>query len=347
MREEITCTSLGADFLHKIYNLTALIIIVFLSACDHDNNTQITDKICEDRVDRTKRACSAEELLFIKDWNWIIERITDFDIDKFEEKFLSVPPGKPKKPQVALLGEMHNHLEGILDNWGYINYLAKNEKVNILMEGSDSQSKDNNKDSNEEFFSKISELISLYVEKNLSDAGVPYHSSNWKKLKAEGFKQAFDYFFSAVKHLKQLRSLNNMNFAYWDKRGEKSYKYKNMVTRNTSLINSVTQKLATEKNIPIVVMAGFEHLPLGDYYVAAVRIPALKLGFPPKFSQFYLDAIQYRLSSSQNKIIKFYEERLGATQVIYDGLSKFEVNIIQAIPRSSLKSWKELILREG
>lgn len=307
-------------------------------ACDLVTPPPITDKICEDS-NGTKRACTALELSLIEDWNWVVAKITSFDINKFDEKFLSVVQGDLKNPKVVLMGEAHNHIDGILENWGYLNYLAKNGKINVLEEGGDAAQEESNTS-----IKKIIRVLQIIVQKRLIDEGVVYHPSNWDKLTAERLRPAIDSFFRAQDHLKGagfMNYLDNISFSNWDKRGEKSYKYMNMVRRNTSLINSITQKLQTEEQVPVVVLAGFSHLPLGDYYTAYKQIPQLGLKLPPDFPRFYPLAEAYRTRRAREGNEKYYEERVGATQVIYEGLSNLGVNTVQATPRSSIKNWEE------
>lgn len=317
--------------MHKS-SIVACIFIILVSSCHREN---IENKICQNRSNGIKRPCTSEEILFIKDWNFIVDKINNFDINTFDKSFFSFSHGDKKLPKIILLGEVHNHIEGILENWGYIKYLAKNGPVHVLLEGLDASKFGGNDN-----LRKLNEIIIIVLHKRLADEKVAYHPDVWDRLAAARYNNAIDNFFSTIDHLVKIPFTKNINFSYWDDANEKDVKYVNMVRRNTSILNSITQKLRAEKNARVVVMAGFEHLPLGDYYTAYVAIPQLGLALPPHFSQFYTLAKQFRTTlklGSEN----FFDERVGATQVLYEGLDALGINNIQAIPRSSLKNWKD------
>ena len=63
-----------------------------------------------------------------------------------------------------MLGEQHNHIDGEWDSRGYLAYLAKRGKVNVLQEGGESGHEYENS-----AISKVGKIIIIIISKKVED----------------------------------------------------------------------------------------------------------------------------------------------------------------------------------
>ena len=85
----------------------------------------------------------------------------------------------------------------------------------------------------------------------------------------------------------------------------------------------------------IVVMAGYRHLPLGEYVSAKNVINNFSFPDIPDFNNYYIAANNYKIDKIKKSKLSFDEEVLGTTRDVYIKISSIN-NSIQAIPWTAL-----------
>jgi hypothetical protein len=315
----------------------ALFSILFLT-CSCDQNispTKAEDKLCKRNKEDPDRLCTPEELKFITNWNYVASKINSFDITLIDNKFLSFGDGDYKNPSVALLGEAHIEMDGILTIYGYISYLAKNRKVKALEEGCNFNPNPTKVDPTDENFNTLVKLVTVVLTKELIDEGIPYHPSKWDRLQASRLKPAMDSFFSSIKHLIFPNNFYNVEFSCWDKMNlALTDEAAQLIERNKTMVSAINHARKGFDE-PVVVIAGASHFPLGEYYQSSTFITDFSLDFPPDFSRYYPLAQAYKEKKRKERTLHFYEEWLTTSEVIFDHFSNVK-NAIQLIPRTTL-----------
>lgn len=170
--------------------------IVFISSCNPHGTKQ--GKLCQRDEDEPERLCTNEELAFISNWNYVISTINNFNIDDFDKYYKRVG-NDYINPRLALLGEVHIDFHGMLTNYSYLNYLAKNQKVQALKEGCNFDPNPKKVESeNKKQFSHVLEIIVLILQKELIDEGRAYDPRQWDKLAAARVEPRKEYFLAHV-----------------------------------------------------------------------------------------------------------------------------------------------------
>ena len=97
-----------------------------------------------------------------------------------------------------------------------------------------------------------------------------------------------DNFLSTSKHLTRIPFTKNMVFSYWDHKRETDDKYINLREKKSFAAQLSLPRSWGEKNVPVAVLAGFEHLPFGGLLLAYTRIPKLGLVLSSRLREILL-----------------------------------------------------------
>lgn len=309
----------------KIYKFVSLFVVLFFfQACEEGSKFT-----CEDRTTKAKRQCSLAEDSFIKEFNSITDTIEAFNPKDLENKYTTWRyPNDNSLPALHLLGEAHVDVEGILSNWGYINYISKNSqnKIKILLEGSDFVV--NEKEDTLDILSAI--YFHTYLVKIFVREKIKYTSASvLDTFMANNINQVYDLFFITYENLRFSNLIKSIHFNYWDHRG-KSFK-----SRNISMAQRIVDHFKAKPQEPLVVIAGFEHFPLGEKIAVSVREPGLSL--PNAYSDYYTFIEQIQRSRGQKRKLTVFEERFGATKIIYQTIIDNNFKARTLIPLSSVE----------
>lgn len=288
-----------------------------------------TDKVC--REQNRDRPCTENEVRVIYGIQKIIDRIVSFNPATFESDFLFDEVKGKNKSQLYLLGENHSDIDGQLATWSYVNHLGKNGGL-VLKEGLSRKTAREN-----DGVSFCAFLANLY-------AGI-----EWAKLNRPYYPSEYDSWIAKNMPLKEcLFSLRNFNFSglnlvkmtfgYWDVDREKKSKLSDVdavLKRNRSLVKAVLTALPTIEDKPLFVVAGYEHLPLGDLSRAQAKNRRHNLDIPNSYEDFYDAVEKNRALPKEMRKIKLLEFS-GTTANIFRAFKQKGIGYFQAIPMRSL-----------
>lgn len=283
--------------------------LVLLSSCFH-----------EAKEERKLTEYNVNQDVFISDFNQFLSDIKNSD-ETILNNFVvdTINNDKNNSKIVHVFGEHHLDKDGIKKTLAYIIQLAKKGPVKILREGMPSEKSTStipaNLDTILHFFSFF--LTQKYIDLN----GV----NNYNSEALDSWRAAHSKYFDVVvrslldkKLLVQGTNLNKIRVGGWDKEVNKPYSFEGLVLRNKSLVDAIAGE---DDTVQLVVLAGFVHLPLGDYldYQKNTNKP---YDANPDYPRFYAEQ-----STFEN----------GSSEIIYRSALKNGWTLIQAIPKSSLR----------
>lgn len=294
-------------------NFIALLSLVFLFSCFPNPQQEI--KFIEYNV-------SPEVLL--ADFNQFLSEIKNSD-DTILDSFVINAVNKDNNASkiVYLFGEHHLDKEGVKKTLSYIIQLAKKGPVKILREGMPSGKSESTLPANlftiQYFFSSF--LTQKYIDLHGVSHYDPKAIDSWKAAHMKYFGVVIQSILDK-KLLVQGLNITKIRIDGWDKEIDNPYSFQGMVLRNTSMVDVIAKE---EGTVQLAIVAGFIHLPLGDY-LDFQKNNNKRYEANPDYPRFYAERSQEHFTSEN-----------GSSEIIYRSAIKNGWTLIQAIPKTSLR----------
>lgn len=289
-----------------------LFMLLFLSSCFFE--VQEEKKLVEYNVSKE---------VFIGEFNQFLSEIKNSNENVLDNFVIdSINKSDKNSKIVHLFGEHHLDKDGIKKTLSYIIQLAKKGPVKVLIEGTGREKSASTLPGNlvtiQHFFWYF--LLQKYVDLNGVSNYNPVALDNW----IAAHTNYIDIVVQSIldeKLLVQGMSIPQIRFDGWDKEVEVPYSFEGLVMRNKSLVDGIAQE---NDKVQLVVLAGFMHLPLGDY-LNYQKNKDQRYVLNPDYARFYTELSKDR--SHKN----------GSSEIIYSSALQNGWALIQAIPKSSLR----------
>lgn len=310
-----------------------IFLILFFFACSNMNDPKKNDN---------NQVYNDKELSMINGMNAIIESINKFDISAEEQNFYQEKIGDYSKKPVYLFGEEHNDVISQKKNLAFINHLAL-KGGSILLEG------DDKKESIPISSCGLYLVYKIYINEEWAKKN-KIHNEYKKPLWLQNEK-FFETLLSTIKiyDISKL-NLSKLKCSYWDDEEslKKSINVQSLeakehnslfAERNKSMTIAIKQEYNSD-NLPIFVIAGYLHLPLGEALMAIKKIKYLPKALKvPSNTEEYFNFIKTNLENFNDENM-FISVLIGTTQVIHDFFKSEKIPYYQFINKSIIKHIK-------
>lgn len=286
-----------------------ILLLLIIISCDDLDEDSLLDKAYICQTDNKKRPCNDIEKIFVDNMKAILAQIRSFSFNNWKSFYKKEQNLSGRK--VYFFGENHDHAIAQMENLAAINYLSSNNST-ILLEG-----KSRNLAGIREC--GINLVFHIYQAWQWEKQGEDYEPKTRQKwLKEQNFTKLYYSTYESF-DIKNL-NLHKMTCYFWDDIDAIKSKnsIKNLEIRNKSMVLSIENHLQNDPNIPLIIITGLSHMPLGEYLLRSNKKDVYD---------------NYSINNFYKNIPKNFG---GTSYVIYEFLYKNSVNYTEFIHKSFL-----------